>query len=115
MPRPALASAWLFGVGGWLVAAVPAWAADAPAPCPTPCLARPRPAPTPAPEAAPAPAPRPVARGWPAPVSATAGVAEAAEPPPRPPASRRCIDINMRAAVGEPLSAQDMAYLRSEC
>ncbi|WP_304307875.1 hypothetical protein, partial [Pseudacidovorax intermedius] len=60
--------------------------------------------------------PRPAARSRPAPAAAPVSTeAPAPPPPPRPPASRRCIDINMRAAVGEPLSAQDMAYLRSEC
>ncbi|MGJ7535271.1 MULTISPECIES: hypothetical protein [Variovorax] len=34
---------------------------------------------------------------------------------PRPAPSKRCSEINMRAAVGEPLSDQDMKTLRSQC
>ncbi|MDZ4278300.1 MAG: hypothetical protein U1B78_04095 [Dehalococcoidia bacterium] len=33
----------------------------------------------------------------------------------RPAPSKRCSEINMRAAVGEPLSDQDMTILRSQC
>ncbi|MDQ0074174.1 hypothetical protein J2W34_005994 [Variovorax boronicumulans] len=33
----------------------------------------------------------------------------------RPAPSKRCTDINMRAAVGEPLSDEDMKTLRSQC
>jgi hypothetical protein len=35
--------------------------------------------------------------------------------PKKPPLSRRCSEINMRAAVGEPLSDEDMKILRSQC
>jgi len=38
-----------------------------------------------------------------------------AAPPRRPAPSPRCSEINMRAAVGEPLTDQDMTYLRSQC
>jgi hypothetical protein len=38
---------------------------------------------------------------------------EAAVSKPAP--SKRCSEINMRAAVGEPLSDQDMKTLRSQC
>jgi hypothetical protein len=34
---------------------------------------------------------------------------------PRAAPSKRCSEINMRAAVGEPLSDQDMKTLRSQC
>lgn len=33
----------------------------------------------------------------------------------RPPPPKRCSSINMRAAVGEPLSEEDMKFLRSQC
>ncbi|MDP9989701.1 hypothetical protein J2W28_004762 [Variovorax boronicumulans] len=33
----------------------------------------------------------------------------------RPAPSKRCTDINMRAAVGVPLSDEDMKTLRSQC
>jgi len=90
----------------------PARAAEEAKPCRTPCLS----ANVPREPAAPPPVekaqkaneepskPRPVikTRAQPA-------------PPPRPAPSKRCSEINMRAAVGEPLSAQDMKTLRSEC
>ena len=69
---------------------------------------------------APAPAVRPAARPRP---QATASAAPATQPHEmprepvarRPAPSKRCTDINMRAAVGEPLSDEDMKTLRSQC
>lgn len=90
-------------------------------PCRTPCLAVPKPAearqareaePKPKPVAVrPAPKPRPQ-------ITATAAPAPEAQREPvdrRPAPSKRCSEINMRAAVGEPLSDQDMKILRSQC
>jgi len=107
----------------------PARAAADAKPCRTPCLSVdvPRePAEKPAeaePRPAPAPAARPGARPRPQ-ATATAVVAPPPQPPQevqrepvakRPAPSRRCSDINMRAAVGEPLSDEDMKTLRSQC
>ena len=87
-------------------------------PCRTPCLAVPKPAEAaqakdaePKPAARPAPKPRPQ-------ITATAAPAPEAHREPverRPAPSKRCSEINMRAAVGEPLSDQDMTILRSQC
>lgn len=101
-------------------------AADA-KPCRTPCLSAgvPREAPDkPAQaDAKPAPAARPTERPKPK-LQATASAAPApqqqheAQREPmakRPAPSKRCTDINMRAAVGEPLSDEDMKTLRSQC
>ncbi|SFP16682.1 hypothetical protein SAMN03159339_0676 [Variovorax sp. 770b2] len=102
----------------------PAQAAADGKPCRTPCLSVnvPREAPEkPAEaEAKPATAARPNARPRP---QATASAAPAPHPyeaqrepvAKRPAPSRRCTDINMRAAVGEPLSDEDMKTLRSQC
>ncbi len=88
-------------------------------PCRTPCLAVPVPAEAPpAREAEPRPA---VVRPAPKPrpqITATAAPAPEAHREPverRPAPSKRCSEINMRAAVGEPLSDQDMTILRSQC
>ncbi|KQX86772.1 hypothetical protein ASD34_10515 [Variovorax sp. Root473] len=88
-------------------------------PCRTPCLAVPVPAEAPpAREAEPRPA---VVRPAPKPrpqITATAAPAPEAHRDPverRPAPSKRCSEINMRAAVGEPLSDQDMTILRSQC
>lgn len=88
-------------------------------PCRTPCLAVPVPAEAPpAKEVEPKPA---VVRPAPKPrpqITATAAPAPEAhrEPVERHPVpSKRCSEINMRAAVGEPLSDQDMKTLRSQC
>ncbi len=88
-------------------------------PCRTPCLAVPQPAEAPQAKGAepkpavvrPAPKPRPQ-------ITATAAPAPEAHREPaerRPAPSKRCSEINMRAAVGEPLSDQDMKFLRSQC
>ena len=101
----------------------PALAAADGKPCRTPCLSVnvPRDAPEKPAEAElkPAPAARPVAKPRP---QATASAAPASpyeaqkEPVAKKPApSKRCTDINMRAAVGEPLSDEDMKTLRSQC
>ena len=103
---------------------LPARAAADAKPCRTPCLSVsvPRePAEKPA-EAEPKPAPAPAARPGAQPRPQATAVAA---PPPqdvqresvakRPAPSRRCSDINMRAAVGEPLSEEDMKTLRSQC
>ena len=97
-------------------------------PCRTPCLSAGVPR-----EAVPPTAERPAARpAGPKPAAATRprpqAVAVAAQPAPlpvpevekpaapkKPPLSRRCSEINMRAAVGEPLSEEDMKILRSQC
>ncbi|WPG36153.1 hypothetical protein [Variovorax sp. EBFNA2] len=88
-------------------------------PCRTPCLAVPKPAEAPqAKEAEPKPA---VVRPAPKPrpqITATAAPAPEAHREPaerRSVPSKRCSEINMRAAVGEPLSDQDMTILRSQC
>ncbi|KQW64598.1 hypothetical protein [Variovorax sp. Root411] len=88
-------------------------------PCRTPCLAVPVPAEAPpAKEVEPKPA---VVRPAPKPrpqITATAAPAPEAHREPverRPVPSKRCSEINMRAAVGEPLSDQDMKTLRSQC
>ncbi|NVM88706.1 type IV secretory pathway VirB10-like protein [Variovorax sp. SG517] len=63
--------------------------------------------------------PKPAARARPQPVapppSAPPPVQREAAAAPRPAPSKRCSEINMRAAVGEPLSDQDMKTLRSQC
>jgi hypothetical protein len=118
-----------------LCCAAPPSAADT-KPCRTPCLsaAVPREESTPAPpaaakptEAEPKPAPaaaatRPNAKPRPqaiavaaTPPAPLAQEVEKAAAPKRPPPSRRCTEINMRAAVGEPLSDEDMKILRSQC
>ena len=107
---------------------MPARAAADAKPCRTPCLAVnvPRePADKPvekAPELKPAPAPAAVARSAVKPRPQTTAQAATAsqdaqrEPITRRPApSKRCSEINMRAAVGEPLSDQDMKTLRNQC
>ena len=103
-------------------------AADA-KPCRTPCLSAGVPRETPEKpaeaDAKPPPAARPAERTRPRP-QATASAAPApqqqqqheAQREPmakRPAPSKRCTDINMRAAVGEPLSDEDMKTLRSQC
>lgn len=102
----------------------PAQAAADGKPCRTPCLSVnvPREAPEkPAEaEARPATAARPNAKPRPqATASATPAPQqhEAQREPvaKRPAPSKRCTDINMRAAVGEPLSDEDMKTLRSQC
>lgn len=83
-------------------------------PCRTPCLSASVPREVPVqPEAPPAAEKAeavPVASPRPKPVAKPRPQASAAPAP-----SKRCSDINMRAAVGEPLSDQDMKTLRSEC
>ncbi|WP_170217231.1 hypothetical protein [Variovorax gossypii] len=64
---------------------------------PKPVVARTRPQPVAPPPSAPPPVQREAAAA------------------PRPAPSKRCSEINMRAAVGEPLSDQDMKTLRSQC
>jgi len=101
----------------------PAQATGEARPCRTPCLS----ANVPREPAEPPPAekaeradegpskPRPVIR--------TRTQPAASAPPPvqreaavsKPAPSKRCSEINMRAAVGEPLSDQDMKTLRSQC
>ena len=102
----------------------PAQAAADGKPCRTPCLSVnvPREVPEkPAEaEARPATAARPNAKPRPhATASATPAPQqhEAQREPvaKRPAPSKRCTDINMRAAVGEPLSDEDMKTLRSQC
>jgi hypothetical protein len=103
-----------------LCGGVPSAVADA-KPCRTPCLA----VKAPPASAAEVPAARPAAaapRPAPRPRSRPQAAAETAQNPPaplelarKPPPSRRCTDINMRAAVGEPLSDEDMKILRSQC
>ncbi|WP_341890198.1 hypothetical protein [Variovorax sp. YR752] len=87
-------------------------------PCRTPCLAVPKPAEAPqAKDTEPKPAARPVPKSRPQ-ITATAAPAPEAHREPaerRPAPSKRCSEINMRAAVGEPLSDQDMNILRSQC
>jgi len=95
-------------------------------PCRTPCLSVsvPREAPEkekPV-EAEPRPVPaaaavRPAAKPRPQATAAAAPPHEAQKEPVarRPAPSKRCTDINMRAAVGEPLSDEDMKTLRSQC
>src|SRR5450830_843157 len=97
------------------------------APCRTPCLsvevprepaekpekpehAQPRPKPAPVAVARPSNRPRVQAAAAP---SSPEVQREAVARTPAP--SKRCTDINMRAAVGEPLSEQDMKTLRSQC
>lgn len=100
-----LGSAVMFG-------AVMAQAEEA-VPCPTPCLALPPVKAEAAPDKAPKPPPPPAAKARPAPAPRSApSPAPAAA---RPPLSRRCADIMMRAQVGEPVSDRDMAYLRNDC
>ncbi|WP_159270839.1 hypothetical protein [Variovorax boronicumulans] len=90
-------------------------------PCRTPCLAVPVPAEAPPAKEAepkpavvrPAPKPRPQITATAAPTPAPEVHREPAERRPAP--SKRCSEINMRAAVGEPLSDQDMTILRSQC
>lgn len=114
---------------------MPARAAADAKPCRTPCLSAnvprepaektekaaektPEKAPEPEPKPAPAAVARPAAKPRP---QATAQASTASqdtqrEPVARRPApSKRCGDINMRAAIGEPLSDQDMKTLRSQC
>lgn len=111
-------------------------AAEAPKPCRTPCLS----ASVPREPAEPSGAakadkvektekteraeegpskPKPVARARPQqaapPSSPQPPVQREAAAAPRPAPSKRCTEINMRAAVGEPLSDQDMKTLRSQC
>jgi|GEM_PF-458871 len=63
--------------------------------------------------------PKPAARARPQPVapppSPPPPVQREVAAAPRPAPSKRCTEINMRAAVGEPLSDQDMKTLRSQC
>lgn len=100
-------------------------AAEAPKPCRTPCLsagvAR-EPAEAKAEKADRAEEgpskPKLVARARPQPVAPPPSqppVQREAAAAPRPAPSKRCTEINMRAAVGEPLSDQDMKTLRSQC
>ncbi|WP_165909682.1 hypothetical protein [Variovorax guangxiensis] len=106
-------------------------AAEAPKPCRTPCLSAgvPRePAEAKAEKAEKAEKadraeegpskPKPVARARPQPVAPPPSqppVQREAAAAPRPAPSKRCTEINMRAAVGEPLSDQDMKTLRNQC
>ncbi len=103
-------------------AAEPAGAAK---PCRTPCLS----ANVPREPAEPSPAEKSEktdeALSKPKPVIRTRAQQPAAPPSPPPvqreaaapraAPSKRCSEINMRAAVGEPLSDQDMKTLRSQC
>jgi len=90
-------------------------------PCRTPCLAVPVPVEAPQAKEAepkpavvrPAPKPRPQITATAAPAPAPEAHREPVERRPAP--SKRCSEINMRAAVGEPLSDQDMTILRSQC
>lgn len=63
--------------------------------------------------------PKPLARARPQPAapppSSQPPVQREAAAAPRSAPSKRCTEINMRAAVGEPLSDQDMKTLRSQC
>ena len=97
---------------------VRAHAAGEAKPCRTPCLAVPKPVESaPAKEMEPKPAGRPAPKPRPQ-ITATAAPAPEAHREPaerRPAPSKRCSEINMRAAVGEPLSDQDMKILRSQC
>ncbi|BEP60757.1 hypothetical protein GmRootV213_13110 [Variovorax sp. V213] len=79
---------------------------------PTEAEAKPAPVATSRPSARPKPQAVAVAAPPPAPM---AQEVEKAAAPKRPPPSRRCTEINMRAAVGEPLSDEDMKILRSQC
>ncbi|WP_038217016.1 hypothetical protein [Xenophilus azovorans] len=97
--------------GAVMFVAVMAQAEEA-APCPTPCLALPPAKVETPPDKAPKqPPPAAKARQAPSPRSAPSPTPAAA----RPPLSRRCADIMMRAQVGEPVSDRDMAYLRNDC
>jgi hypothetical protein len=93
-------------------------------PCRTPCLS----ANVPREPAGPSPIERSEktdeAPSKPKPVIRTRAQPTAPPPPPpvqreaaapRPAPSKRCSEINMRAAIGEPLSDQDMKTLRSQC
>lgn len=87
-------------------------------PCRTPCLAVPKPAEAPqARDAEPKPVARPALKPRPQITATAAPTPEAHREPAerRPAPSKRCSEINMRAAVGEPLSDQDMTILRSQC
>lgn len=115
---------------------VPARAAADAKPCRTPCLSvnvprepaekpaektpekAPEPEPKPAPALAPAAVARPAAKPRPPTTAQAATASQDTQREPiarRPAPSRRCGDINMRAAIGEPLSDQDMKTLRSQC
>jgi hypothetical protein len=98
----------------------PARAAADGKPCRTPCLSAnvPREVPEKAAEAEPKPArtvakPRPQATASAAPTQPYEAQKESMAKRPAP--SKRCTDINMRAAIGEPLSDEDMKTLRSQC
>ena len=99
-PCRVAAIAWL-----WLAGVQAGWASEPAAPCPTPCLRVPHDKPAPeASTAAQKPQRPPAAR--------TRPVATREAAPARSP---RCARINLRAAVGEPLSDEDMQFLRSHC
>ena len=113
--------------------ALPATADTKPKPCRTPCLsaavpresapasppaakpAEPRPAPVAATRPSAKPRPQAVAAVAAQPQSPPVPEVEKAAAPKRQPLSGRCSEINMRAAVGEPLSDEDMKILRSQC
>jgi len=110
---------------------VPARAAADAKPCRTPCLSvnvpgepaekaekAPEKAPEPEPKPAPAAVARPAAKPRPQATAQASTTSQDAQREPiarRPAPSKRCGDINMRAAIGEPLSDQDMKTLRSQC
>ncbi len=106
-------------IAPWLLAGAATPAMAQARPCRTPCLAVPKPEEKPAPEPAKAPAARPAPKPRAQPEAPPARVAEheaeRSAPARRPAPTKRCTEINMRAAVGEPLSDQDMTYLRSQC
>lgn len=106
----------------------PAQAAADAKPCRTPCLSvnvpreptekAPEKAPEPEPKPAPAAVARPAAKPRPQATAQASTTSQDAQREPvarRPAPSKRCGDINMRAAIGEPLSDQDMKTLRSQC
>ncbi|SCX60156.1 hypothetical protein [Variovorax sp. EL159] len=111
---------------------MPAQAAADAKPCRTPCLSvnvpreiaekpaekAPKKAPDPEPKPAPAAVARPAAKPRPQAAAQASTTSQDAQREPvarRPAPSKRCGDINMRAAIGEPLSDQDMKTLRSQC
>jgi hypothetical protein len=98
--------------------------AGAAKPCRTPCLSANVPREQVEPPSTEKPEKTDEAPSKPKPVIRTRAQQPAAPPPPpvqreaaapRAAPSKRCSEINMRAAVGEPLSDQDMKTLRSQC
>jgi outer membrane biosynthesis protein TonB len=116
-------------IAPWLLLGAATPAAAQAKPCRTPCLAVPKPEEKPTPEPAKPPAavdrpseraaarppPKPRAPAEAPPARVAEQEADRPAPARRPAPTKRCTEINMRAAVGEPLSDQDMTYLRSQC